>query len=54
MVTYNPPKIGAEEMAKLYPDPSKMRIIDCAAGTGLVGLEVSKLFKVQYSSYIAV
>jgi len=42
-VGYNPPSIGAHELAALYPGEENIRILDCAAGTGLVAEELIKL-----------
>jgi len=42
-VAYNPPVIGATELANLYSGKHDIRILDCAAGTGLVAEELKKL-----------
>lgn len=42
-VHYNPPKITACELESLYPNDKDIRILDCAAGTGLVGKELHNL-----------
>ncbi|XP_071545009.1 methyltransferase-like protein 27 [Panulirus ornatus] len=42
--TYNGPLMGAEEVARLVPEErrQKVRVLDIAAGTGKVGLELHK------------
>ena len=46
ILSYIGPRTCAETIAKLYPDAdqrAKVRILDIAAGTGLVGQEVTLL-----------
>ena len=39
--TYNPPKIGANAVAEILSNRKDALILDAAAGTGLVGEEVT-------------
>ena len=41
---YNPPKHGARELAALLGENKSARVLDCGAGTGLGGVEVSVIF----------
>ena len=41
-LAYNPPVHGARELAEVLGDRKDGRILDCAAGTGLVGMEVGR------------
>ncbi|XP_013386794.1 methyltransferase-like protein 27 [Lingula anatina] len=41
-IEYNPPKIGASELSKLLGDNKNALILDAAAGTGLVAIELKK------------
>ena len=48
LVHYNPPKITACELEALYPQDKHIRILDCAAGTGLVGQEVGFIHSILF------
>ena len=46
---YNGPSIAADELADCYPDKrEKVKVLDIACGTGLVGEEVSGVFNREY------
>ena len=48
-LNYKPYVLAAQELAVVLGDRKDAQILDCAAGTGLVGMEVStKRVKVQF------